>query len=142
GTANEREAGGVIGTWLGACAIVLATMLVADRLASIPRVVAGAWFIGTPLLIVLAHTALRVVQSYLFARGINTRTFAVVGVNDLGFQLAKNIAGSPEMGLRLIGFYDDRPENRRPNIPADRGPYAGNISQLVADARRGVVDRI
>jgi putative colanic acid biosynthesis UDP-glucose lipid carrier transferase len=63
-------------------------------------------------------------------------------VNDLGFELAKNIAATPEMGLRLIGFYDDRPENRRPNIPAERGPYAGNISQLVVDARRGVVDRI
>jgi putative colanic acid biosysnthesis UDP-glucose lipid carrier transferase len=142
GTANEREAGCVIVTWLGACAVVLATMLFSDRLASIPRAVAVAWFIGTPLLIVLAHTVLRIVQKHLFLRGINTRTFAVVGVNELGFQLAKNIAGSPEMGLRLIGFYDDRPENRRPNIPAERGPYAGNISQLVADARRGVVDRI
>lgn len=142
GTANEKEAGCVIITWLGACMIVLATMLISDRLASIPRAVAVAWFIGTPLLIVLAHTTLRVVQKYLFIRGINTRTFAVVGVNELGFQLAKNIAGSPEMGLRLIGFYDDRPENRRPNIPAQRGPYAGNISQLVLDARRGVVDRI
>jgi putative colanic acid biosynthesis UDP-glucose lipid carrier transferase len=142
GTANEREAGCVIVTWLGACAVVLATMLFSDRLASIPRAVAVAWFIGTPLLIVLAHTVLRVVQKHLFLRGINTRTFAVVGVNDLGFQLAKNIAGSPEMGLRLIGFYDDRPENRRPNIPAERGPYVGNISQLVADARHGVVDRI
>jgi putative colanic acid biosynthesis UDP-glucose lipid carrier transferase len=142
GTANEREAGCVIVTWLGACALVLATTLVSDRLASIPRAVAVTWFIGTPLLIVLAHTALRVVQRYLFARGINTRTFAVVGVNDLGFQLAKNIAAAPEMGLRLIGFYDDRPENRRPNIPDESGPYAGNISQLVADARRGVVDRI
>jgi putative colanic acid biosynthesis UDP-glucose lipid carrier transferase len=142
GTANEREAGCVIVTWLGASALVLATTLVSDRLAGIPRPVAVAWFIGTPLLIVLAHTALRVVQRYLFARGINTRTFAIVGVNDLGFELAKNIAATPEMGLRLIGYYDDRPENRRPNIPADRGPYAGNISQLVADARRGVVDRI
>jgi putative colanic acid biosynthesis UDP-glucose lipid carrier transferase len=117
-------------------------MHISNRLASIPRPVAVAWFIGTPLLIVLAHTAMRAVQKGLFARGINTRTFAVVGVNELGFQLAKNIAGSPEMGLRLIGFYDDRPANRRLNIPADRGPYAGNIEQLVADARHGVVDRI
>lgn len=142
GTANEREAGCVMLTWLGACAVVLATMLFSERLASIPRTVAVAWFLGTPLLIMLAHTVMRVVQKHLYLRGINTRSFAVVGVNELGFQLAKNISNSPEMGLRLVGFYDDRPENRRPNIPAERGPYVGSIAQLVQDARNGVVDRI
>jgi putative colanic acid biosysnthesis UDP-glucose lipid carrier transferase len=142
GAANEKEAGCVILTWLGACVLVLATMVISDRLASIPRAVAVAWFLGTPLLIVVTHAILRAVQKYLFIRGINTKTFAVVGVNDLGFQLAKNIASEPAMGLRLVGYYDDRPEDRRPNIPAERGSYAGNISQLVLDARRGVVDCI
>jgi putative colanic acid biosynthesis UDP-glucose lipid carrier transferase len=142
GAANGKEAACILGTWVAACVPVLGLMLVSERMASISRTVAVAWFLGTPLLIVLAHTFLRLVQRLLFLRGIHTRTFAIVGVNELGFQLAKNISTSPEMGLRLIGYYDDRPENRRPNIPVQRGPYAGNISQLVLDARRGVVDCI
>jgi putative colanic acid biosynthesis UDP-glucose lipid carrier transferase len=142
GVANHREVGCVLLTWFGASALVLGTVIVSDRMASIPRTVAVAWFLGTPLLIVLSHTLLRIVQKYMYARGVNTRTFAVVGVNELGFQLAKNIADAPEMGLRLVGFYDDRPDGRRPPIPERRGPFAGNISQLVLDAKRGVVDRI
>jgi len=142
GAANQREVACVVFTWLGACLIVLATVIVSDRIASIPRSVAIAWFFGTPLLIVLTHMMLRILQKYLYLHGVNTRTFAIVGVNELGFQLARNITASPEMGLRLVGFYDDRPENRRPKIPHDREPFAGNIAQLVNDARRGVVDRI
>jgi len=34
----------------------------------------------------------------------NIRSYAVCGVNELGIQLAKNIEGAPEMGLRLAGF--------------------------------------
>jgi putative colanic acid biosynthesis UDP-glucose lipid carrier transferase len=142
GVANEREAACVLLTWCGAGLLVLATMLVSDRIASIPRDVAVGWFLGTPLLIVVSHTVLRVLQKYLYAHGVNTRTFAIVGVNDLGFQLARNISESPEMGLRLVGFYDDRPATRRPAIPLQRGPFAGSIDQLVLDAKRGAVDRI
>jgi putative colanic acid biosynthesis UDP-glucose lipid carrier transferase len=142
GVADEREAGCVLLTWLCACLLVLATVSLSDRIASIPRTVALAWFLGTPLLIVLSHTAMRAVQRYLFARGINTRKFAIVGINELGFQLARNISAAPEMGLRLVGFYDDRPHERLPEIPSDVGNFAGSIGQLVADARDGLVDRI
>src|SRR5204863_9841448 len=116
--------------------------LFSDRMARLPRIVAVAWFLGTPVCIVLSHALLRGLQKYLFSRGVNTRTFAIVGVNDLGFQLAKNIADAPEMGLRHVGFYDDRPGDRRQRIPAGVGPFAGNIGQLIIDARRGLVDRI
>jgi putative colanic acid biosysnthesis UDP-glucose lipid carrier transferase len=142
GVANDREVGCVLLTWFAASLVVLAAMHLSDRLASIPRPVAVAWFLGTPLLIIFSHTLMRGVQRYLYMRGVNTRTFAVVGVNELGFELAKNIAESPEMGLRLVGFYDDRPHDRLPRIPRGRGPFAGSISQLVLDARRGTVDRI
>lgn len=142
GAADEREIGCVLGTWVGAFLVVIATIMVSDRIASIPRTIGIAWFLGTPLLIVVSHAILRGVQKYLFARGVNTRTCAVVGVNDLGFQLAKNISTTPEMGLRLVGFYDDRPTERRQRIPAGVGPFAGPINQLVIDARRGLVDRI
>lgn len=142
GVANDREVACVLLTWIGACVMVVCTMLVSDRMASIPRAVGITWFFGTPLLIALSHTAMRMIQRYLFLHGVNTRTFAIVGVNELGFQLAQNISAAPEMGLRMVGFYDDRPENRRPAIPREREPFAGSITQLVCDARRGVVDRI
>ena len=40
---------------------------------------------------------------------------AIVGVTELGIQLAQNISVMPELGLRLAGYYDDRPPERAPS---------------------------
>ena len=60
----------------------------------------------------------------------------------MGFQLAENIEASPEMGLALVGFFDDRPRPRSPEIPADLGRRVGTIADLVDQARAGRIDRI
>jgi putative colanic acid biosysnthesis UDP-glucose lipid carrier transferase len=46
------------------------------------------------------------------------------------------------MGLKLVGFFDDRPEPRSPTIPADLGRREGTIQDLVDQARAGTIDRI
>jgi putative colanic acid biosynthesis UDP-glucose lipid carrier transferase len=74
--------------------------------------------------------------------GYHTRKFAIVGVNELGFRLARNIQESPEMGLSLAGFFDDRPEPRNPNIPADFGHRMGSIADLIEEAKAGNIERI
>ncbi|MGD0654012.1 MAG: undecaprenyl-phosphate glucose phosphotransferase, partial [Thermoguttaceae bacterium] len=74
--------------------------------------------------------------------GYNSRNFAVVGVTELGFQLAKNIEQLPEMGLKLAGFYDDRGDERIPEVPQDLGRRIGNLDDLLATARAGEVDII
>jgi len=78
----------------------------------------------------------------LLSLGYNIHTFAIVGVNELGFQLARNIAASPELGLRPAGFFDDRPKERTPIIPAELGSRIGTIDDLVAQAREGKIQRI
>ncbi len=81
-------------------------------------------------------------QQILRSWGYNARNFAIVGINELSFQLAENIEASPQMGLRLVGFFDDRPRERTPDIPAALGRQVGTIQDLVEQARRGAVDRI
>ena len=78
----------------------------------------------------------------MLSLGYNARQFAIVGVNELGFQLARNIEASPEMGLCLVGFFDDRPEERNPDIPAEIGHRVGTLQDLVDRARSGNIDRI
>ena len=60
---------------------------------------------------------LRMLLRNLRKRGLNTRRFAICGVNKLGVQLAQNILDSPELGLEFVGFFDDRPESRTVEIP-------------------------
>jgi putative colanic acid biosynthesis UDP-glucose lipid carrier transferase len=100
------------------------------------------WLLATPILISNSRLGIRTLQKWLRAHGLNTRKYAIVGVNELAFQLARNVSGLPELGLRLHGFFDDRPESRTPTVPQDVGQRVGNLDELVVAARSGEVDMI
>ena len=78
----------------------------------------------------------------MFSRGIGSRGYAIVGVTDIGVQLAKNIADSPHLGLQLSGFYDDRPAARTTSLPDGVGNRLGTVSELVEETRAGNVQHI
>ena len=46
------------------------------------------------------------------------------------------------MGLKLVGFFDDRPPERRAKIPGDVGTCIGNLDDLLTQARDGRVHMI
>ncbi len=100
------------------------------------------WFALPPMMMVVSRAIVHMLLKLLRARGINTRPFAIVGINELGIDLARNIKDSPEMGLKLIGFYDDRPEERTTDLPEDVGKRIGDLEELVDQARDGLVDFI
>ncbi len=142
GSNEGHEATCMMLTWFGTAAAMSVLGLWIPALASISRPCLTVWFFSTPVFIIAIHSTARMVQHALHARGFNTRNFAIVGCNELGFQLARNVSRSPELGLRLVGFYDDRPAHRRSNIPEGLGTLSGDIAQLVSDSKRGQVDRI
>jgi putative colanic acid biosynthesis UDP-glucose lipid carrier transferase len=94
------------------------------------------------VLLALSRMAVRYVQRSLRSQGYNARKMAVVGVNELGIRLARNLEDSPELGLELVGFYDDRPGNRTGDLPPDLGERLGTIRDLVDQARRGEIHRV
>jgi len=60
----------------------------------------------------------------------------------LGVTLAGTIAGNPTMGLKLLGFYDDRqPAGARP-LATQPHMVLGNLDTLVQKAREGKIDVI
>jgi putative colanic acid biosynthesis UDP-glucose lipid carrier transferase len=91
---------------------------------------------------ILCHGFLRMFQRELWLRGLNTKPCAIVGVTELGIQLGENIVQAPELGLKLAGFYDDRPPERGPKLPPGQKQRIGDIDDLVSDARAGFIDRI
>lgn len=142
GVSAHREAVGATFWWGCTAVILLALGFATKHTAEFSRISMLTWFIVTPLMIVGSRIATRGVQRLLLSLGYNARRFAVVGVNDLGFQLARNIEALPEMGLKLVGFFDDRPEERNPDIPTELGRRIGTIADLIEQARAGDVDRI
>ncbi len=142
GTRLRGEIRCVLLTWGYTVAVMLGVGLVTRHNASYTYESKLAWILLTPAAMVAARVVFRKLQQRLRVRGFNIRSYAVCGVNELGIQLARNIESSPELGLRLAGFYDDRPLKRIPEVPDDVGRFVGNIEELVHRARRGVIDTI
>ena len=147
GISPNRELASAIGTW--ACTLpadVRRPLVVRSRRATRPLLGARRslveWFLLTTLLLAALRLGARGVQRLLRAGGIHVRGFAVLGVNELGFQLAANIANTPDLGLKLVGFFDDRPPHRVPAVPPEIGKRVGDIQQLIELARAGEIDRI
>jgi putative colanic acid biosynthesis UDP-glucose lipid carrier transferase len=140
GTRVRREIGCVMLTWAYAVPVLLGVGLVTQYNAGFSYASKLVWIFATPALIGGARVVLRKIQQRLRARGFNTRNYAICGVNELGIQLARNIETAPEMGLRLVGFYDDRPTERTTALPGEVGSHVGNFDQLLGRARRGDID--
>ncbi|MDG2012762.1 MAG: undecaprenyl-phosphate glucose phosphotransferase, partial [Pirellulaceae bacterium] len=97
------------------------------------------WFAVTPIVSLSFRIWWRWIVAWLVRKDVYARKFAVVGVNDLGLQLVKNINNSPELGLKFLGFYDDRPVARTIDLPIELRSRLGRISSLIEHARRSEV---
>ncbi|MFZ1933183.1 MAG: undecaprenyl-phosphate glucose phosphotransferase [Thermoguttaceae bacterium] len=142
GVSEHREVVGTLICWGCTWMALLLLAFVTTRSAEFSRCSAFLWLVVTPVLIVAARIISRWIQRLRRLLGYNRRKFAIVGVNELSFQLARNIEALPEMGLSLAGFFDDRPEERNPAIPADLGRRIGTIQDLVDQTKLGVIERI
>jgi putative colanic acid biosynthesis UDP-glucose lipid carrier transferase len=142
GTRLRGEIRCVLLTWGYTVAIVLGIGLVTQHNATFTYESKLIWIVSTVFAMVAGRIVLRQLQRRLRARGFNIRSYAICGVNELGIQLARNIEGSPDLGLRSAGFYDDRPVDRTSELPGDLGDFIGNLDELVHRARRGTIDTI
>jgi putative colanic acid biosynthesis UDP-glucose lipid carrier transferase len=140
GTRLRREIGCVLLTWCYTVPVLLGIGLLTQHNAFYSYESKIIWIVVTPIAIAFARITLRKTQQRLRARGFNIRRYAICGLNDLGIQLARNVERAPEMGLRLAGFYDDRPNDRTVALPEDVGRHVGGLEDLVYRARRGDFD--
>lgn len=100
------------------------------------------WFIVTPVMALAVRVTHNWYQRYLVDQGIHARRFAIVGANELGIQLARNVRSSPALGLKLMGYYDDRPEDRTGKLPDDVEKKLGKIQSVIDAAKKGEVQVI
>jgi len=76
-----------------------------------PRVLL-AWALATPAALFVAHRLVpRVLPRLLAAEGLQ-KAAVVAGANDLGRRLAERIRGTPLLGQRFVGYFDDRAAGR------------------------------
>ena len=129
--------------WIaGVVPVLLFLLFLSKRSEDYSRIIVSSWFLIAPFLISMWRTGATLLLRELRARGYNTRAAAIVGMTELGEQLAMQMKAVPSLGLRTYGFYDDRDEERCHPISPALGTRAGTLRDLVEAARTGEVDLI
>jgi putative colanic acid biosynthesis UDP-glucose lipid carrier transferase len=142
GVSLERELFCAVVTWGATIPILLAVSVLTKFAMWVDRSALLIWALATVFIVSSARIFFRIIHCYLRVHGWNTKGFAIVGVTELGIDLAEKIEKSADMGLRLVGFYDDREDYRLPDIPKTYGRKIGTIDELVQHARDGDVSMI
>jgi putative colanic acid biosynthesis UDP-glucose lipid carrier transferase len=128
--------------FIGIVPILLFLLFISKRSEEYSRVVISAWFVLAPLFISIWRTATALALRELRARGYNKRAAAIIGMTELGEQLALQMQDAPSLGLEVFGFYDDRLEERCHPIPESLGRRVGSLRDVVDAAKIGEVDLI
>ena len=129
--------------WIaGVVPVLLFLLFMSKRSEDYSRIIVSSWFLIAPFLISMWRTGATLLLRELRARGYNTRAAAIVGMTELGEQLAMQMKAVPSLGLRTYGFYDDRDEERCHPISPALGTRAGTLRDLVEAAKTGEVDLI
>ena len=100
------------------------------------------WFASVLIALCGYRLAIRSLLHTLRSRGFNARRVAIVGTGQCGERLAMSIESAPWMGLNLLGFYDETPQQMDLAQIGRRIPVLGGLDQVVADARDGKIDKV
>lgn len=114
------------------------------------------WAGAVPLELVSWHFILMSVTSTFRKLGRNSRRVAIVGATKLGGELERIFSEEASLGLKFVGYFDDRNPIKSENdsaddfrekrkVSTDRSllnsvTLAGNLQQLVSRAKQGTID--
>ena len=140
GSAASREFGCVILNWLFTLIAALAAAAFLEREDILPGRIAVYWAVSTGLLLLLVRFVVRQGLELLHRRGFGTKKCAIVGVNELAFQLARNLRDAAGVGVQVAGLYDDREPERCPAIPSDVKQRLGDVDELLAKIQSGEIE--
>lgn len=103
-------------------------------------VVFPVWALATLFYLIVTRATIRIGLRLLREGGANFRTAAIIGTNKTAVNVADQIRSTSWMGVRLVGFYDDRKageDRHKTNIDV-----VGTIDELVVKATDGEIDII
>ncbi|MBI3287813.1 MAG: sugar transferase, partial [Chloroflexi bacterium] len=84
--------------------------------------------IAIAIVLGLSRLMIRQVRGRLRARGMGIDRVLIVGAGELGRAAMRGIIALPQLGYRVVGFLDDRPERR--SVPIGRFPALGETRDL------------
>jgi putative colanic acid biosynthesis UDP-glucose lipid carrier transferase len=103
-------------TWAIGCTILIVLAYFSKTGTYYSRLAIGVWFVSTAIALNLWRLIFRALLFRFRRSGLNTKQVIIIGATPTGINLANQIKDNPQLGLEIVGFYDDRPEQRLPKL--------------------------
>jgi Undecaprenyl-phosphate glucose phosphotransferase len=129
------------GTWVLVFLIALAGVFFLKSADAFSRVFLAIWFSLGLSVISAGRAAMATAIGWLTWQGRLDRRTAIVGGGEPAESLIKQLQREQDTGLRLCGVFDDRTDNRSPDVVANY-PKLGTVDDLVEFARRTRLDLV
>lgn len=120
----------IVFQWVWIAGLLLLLGLATEYFYDFSTAVVFNWLWVAPLAQTGAHLALRAAAPQLLKLQGPRRRAVIVGMNDQGASLARQIMASEYSGISLDGFFDDRSEERRGML--DESRCLGSFEDLPA----------
>ncbi len=98
GTPIQRELFTAVVVWVGTAGLLATAVLLSGYEMTLTRPELLRWLVLELSGLLGVRVVFRGIQQVLRASGVGTRNYAIVGINELGFELARNIEHSPDLG--------------------------------------------
>ncbi|MEO5768149.1 MAG: undecaprenyl-phosphate glucose phosphotransferase [Polyangia bacterium] len=130
----------VLFSWMVTAAAIAFFLFATKTSTQFSRVISFGWMLGSTIALcgwrVMGRTALRT----LWASGKNLRTVAIAGATPAAERLCEQIHERPWLGLKIMGVFDDRGEDRRHAFSDSPCQHVGGNAELIAACRAGKID--
>lgn len=136
----SMHAGTLITGWIIVVGALLLIGYATKTSAIFSRLVLFAWFVTTPVVILLSQWSLQELLLKAIDLSDCRRRVVIAGVNDVSKQLAANIHADSQLGLELVGFFEDRKPSRFGEL--FHGELLGQLKELVSFVNREEIDTI
>jgi Undecaprenyl-phosphate glucose phosphotransferase len=131
----------IVAGWSLVFLFLLAGVFFAKISEDLSRVWLAGWFVFGLALLLVERIVLGLAVSALTRSGRFDRRTAIVGGGDLAESMIRALNVQTETGIQLVGIFDDRAEDRSPDIVSGY-PKLGSVDDLVEYARRTNLDLI
>lgn len=130
----------VVSRWMLLFAILLVLGYATKTSSIFSRRTLFTWFIVTPPLLVLVQYGIDSVIRRILVSADNARRVVIAGASELGQQLLTRINSSPQLGMHVVGFFDDRSADRL--ATSSSTPVLGALRQLPGYVRDNGIEVI
>ncbi len=127
-------------SWLLIAFILLFFGYASQYIENFPYEVVMSWLVAAPLTQLVAHFVARSYLQRAAAQEENQTRVIIVGCNDIGVSLAEQFATNPYLGVRCVGYFDDRAPERITQL--NGMPLLGRLRDLAAYVKANRIDQI